>query len=635
MAAGDEALREADWPAAWSAYESARQIDESECPADLHYRLGLSAELLDEFELAQSEYQAASSSTAGLPLRVAALLGEARSLQQLAKPEEARRVLSALWLTSLRLDQLPLLAHHARYALAELQSLECLKRSDAPPWSDDGILSPSISPELAIRWLELSRAVSTSAEQPEAPPGVHVVQQNLAEPDGIEVQVRLNRTTLEEAVEALCRAGGFQVRWTPAARQGAVGRTVEVGVRQASVAVCLDVLTADHDLSWTCVGSEIQLAHGNEVAASERIARERRAAARAALQAILRHTDPILTPRARLWLGNLAAIDQHPADAAAHYEQLLAQFPRAGVRIEAWFNLAKARLELDDRKAALEAFNRVVDFGQEDAAAATASIYAGRLLLESGEPRRAADLYQRATRIAADRELRALSALGLSAAHLMAGNPAGADLVLMEHREHLVDSKFHDVAAFLGAAARVKAAREPGLRAREGRNLLFAVTRVSPTSFFGSHGWYLIGRAYADLGLAERAAEVFEEGLQQIPRPAGADAMLLDLAQLHLDCGRTQQAEILLTTAAGQSDPQAAIAARIQICELAARDGDAAQVLDRCRNLLSECSESRDRLRVLRVMGQTYQQAGDYSAAAMCFAGTDPATSLPEFQAAD
>jgi tetratricopeptide (TPR) repeat protein len=349
----------------------------------------------------------------------------------------------------------------------------------------------------------------------------------------------------------------------------------------------------------------------------------------------LKYTDSLLTPRAFLWLGNLAAVDLRPAEASAYYEQLLAQFPRAGVRIEAWFNLAKARLALGDRDAALAAFYRVVDFGREDRTATAAYIYAGRLLIESGEPRQAVDPCQRATLIADGHALRPLSVLGLSAAQLMAGNPAAADLVLMEHREDLVDSDFDNVAAFLGAAARLDAAKDPGLRAREGRNLLFAVTEVSPTDFFGNHGWYLIGRAYGDLGLTERAAEVFEQALLQTPRPAGADAMLLKLAEWHLGSGRTAQAESLLTAAAGNGDLRAALAARIQLCELAARGGDAPHVLSRCRDLLVECSDNSDRQRLLRIMGQVYRQTGDHAAAAMCFTGCDPDSPLPELHNAE
>jgi hypothetical protein len=173
------------------------------------------------------------------------------------------------------------------------------------------------------------------------------------------------------------------------------------------------------------------------------------------------------------------------------------------------------------------------------------------------------------------------------------------------------------------------------LRDREARNLLFAVTKISPADFFGSHGWYLIGRAYADLGLTERAAEVFDQALLQTVRPAGADRMLLDLARWHLGSGRTEQAETLLTAATGAGDSRAAMAARIQLCEMAALGDDAHQVLDRCRNLLHECPEPADRQRLLRVMGRVYQRAGNYAAAALCFTGSDPESSLAELNSTE
>lgn len=629
IAAGDESLRELDWEAAWSAYEAARRIDESGCPAELRFRLGLAAEQLEEFALALTEYGEAAAASAPA-LRVSALLGEARMLQQLEEPEESRRILAELWRLAGRIEIPPELAADCDYARAEFLARECSRQADAPPWSDAGILAPDSSRELAVRRLAISQVAAMPGEPREpAASGVHVVQEHPRDPDGIEVRIRLAPTTVENAFLALCSAGGYRTLWTPAAKQAVIGKSLELNVPRTSLAECLDVLSAEADLSWTAVGTEIQVAHRDEVAVGERVARERKAAARALSACVLRHSDRMLTPRALLWLGNLAAIEQHPSEAAAYYEQLLSQFPRAARKLEAWFNLAKVRLALGDPETARDAFYHVIDSGREDRLAALADLYVGRLLLESGDARRATQFFREAALLTQEQPVHGLAVLGISAACLMADDPAAADLALMEHRADLTDPAFRDAAAFLGAAARHRAAREPRLREREARTLLFAVVEVDPSDFFGSEGWYLISRAYADVGLDERAAEVREQALSRTPRPAYADRMLLELAESHLHWGRVDEAKELLAHAADHADRETALAARIQLCELSASSSSGERTAELCRELLNECTEDAHRRRLLRILGQLYQQAGDYTAAAMCFTGSDPNSPLP------
>ena len=358
--------------------------------------------------------------------------------------------------------------------------------------------------------------------------------------------------------------------------------------------------------------------------------RDRRAAARLVTHAILQYADAKLSPIGYLALGNLTMLDDRPEEAAAYYQQLLRQFPRASIKIEAWFNLAKAQLAAGQRDQALDAFHHVVDAGSGHPVEPVAYLYIGRLVLEAGDARRASTAFMRASVLARGRDIRGISALGLSAAFLLSGNPAGADLVLRERRSDLERTRFHNVAAYLGAAARHRAAQQDGLRAREARNLLAALADVTPDQFFGSHGWRLLSSSFDEIGLDDRAAELRVAALAQPVRPAYYNEMAIAQAGWLMSGGRASEGTDLLKQLAESEDPAWAGRARVRLFEAYVLSGELQLAVQHCRERLAVCEAEAEKRELLRVMGSAYQRSGDPAAAAVCFAGRDPLSQVPQ-----
>lgn len=625
---GDQLLLEGNAAAAWREYEWAFRHGELEGRPDVHFRMGLSSEHLGDFDRALVEYRLAASAARDDARRVAALMGQARVWVGLGKRQEARSLLSSLWLTSGEWDHSAAAARECVYALADTCVRDCVRDSE-PEWSDGGLLLPAWQAGDVTTWLTLMNPAAESNEMPPIPPGVQIAQKSLSEPEGVFVRLNLTRLPLETAIESLCGQAGFSVTWTPAARQSTLGRTVQPTVRIANLGVCLDLMTAGTGLSWTSVDGAIQFVGRAEVSPEVLAERERRAAARVVTHAILQHADTRHSPRGYLALGNLTMLDDRPAEAASYYQQLLRQFPRADVKIEAWFNLAKAQLAAGQTGQALDAFYHVVDGGSGHPVEATAYLYIGRLILESGDARRAASAYMRSSVLARNRHVRSLSVLGLSAAFLLSENPAGADLVLMEHRQDLVSAPYCNAAAYLGAAARHDAAQQDGLRAREAQNLLASLGQIEPASFFGSYGWHLLSGSFEVLGLDERAAELRGAALKLTPPPAFHGAMTLSQAEWLIARARSQEAMQLLTQLAEEGSSDWASRARIRMLEFDVANGEPQTAVLRCRERLASCDSDADKRELLRLMGAAYQRAGDHTSAALCYSGRDPAANSP------
>lgn len=627
IAVGDQLLLEGNAAAAWREYEWAFRHGELEGRPDVHFRMGLSSEHLGDFDRALAEYRLAASSARDHASRISALMGQARIWVGLGKQAEARRLLSDLWLTSGEWDASATLARECVYALADASFRDCVRGSD-PEWSDDGLLLSAWEAGDVTTWLALSHPGGT-VELPVVPPGVHVAQKSLQEPEGVFLRLNLTRLPLETAIASICEQSGFEAVWTPTARQSVLGRTVEPTLRMANLAVCLDLLSAGTGLSWTSTGGRIEFTGGAELSLDELLRRDRLAAARLVTHAILQYADTKLSPVGYLALGNLTMLDDRPAEAAAYFQQMLRQYPRASVKIEAWFNLAKAQLAAGQRDQALDAFYHVVDSGSGHPVEAAAYVYIGRLVLEGGDARRASTAFMRASVLARDRDVRALSVLGLSAAFLLSENPSGADLVLMEHRTDLEHTRYHNLAAYLGAAARHRAAQQDGLRAREARNLLAALAEVTPADFFGSHGWRLLSSSFDELGLDDRAAELRADALTQTVRPAFYEEMAFAQAEWLMSRARTSDGSDLLKQMAETGDSEWAGRARVRLYETYVLNGDLQLAIQHCRERLADCDADAEKRELLRVMGSAYQRAGDPAAAAVCFAGRDPVSPIP------
>jgi len=602
------ALREFDW----LAQHQDRSLDHR-----FHYRCAVCAEALKEYDRALTEYGVALSVASDETIRVLSRIGQARIWRSLGNADMATQVLAGAFLTNGNERRSAVVRPFVAYLLADSVLSEVISESAVPLTADNGVMFPAWKFDL----FERSLLSSIRAEETAGIPIVSGVRLMTEDADPV-LQANLPRMGVRNIVDALCRAANRQTTWTDAAREAVNGRSAEICLSNGSLSLCLDGLTAPLGVVWTEQGDTISVSTAEEATKEVVIAVRRAAAHRALAHAVQQYPDFVLAPHARIAMGNLALQDGRYDEAERYYNAVFETAPRAMVRSDAWFNLAKLRLCCDRAEPALDAFWHVIDSGGSPEPAAVASLYIGRLLLEAEQPRRAILPLTRATQWTHESPVRTKAVLCLAAAHLLYGNPKAANDVLMDFRSD-VETQSRE-AALLSALARYRAAESPTRKLFEGESLLTAAHPVSPTDFFGRYGWYLCGQVYEDLMLPEMAAEIYRAALNEPARPPYHDAMLFGLGSCLADSGDGAAAQASFNDLLQNGGPDWQRRAGFRLCRVQLDLDQPADATRTARRLLELCTDKKDKSRALQLLGESYQRLGDHASAALCFAGSTP-----------
>jgi tetratricopeptide (TPR) repeat protein len=602
------ALREFDW----LAQHQDRSLDDR-----FHYRCAVCAEAQGEFDRALSEYGTALSSAPDETIRVLSRVGQARIWRSLGQTDMAIQVLASAFLTNGNERRSAVVRPFVAYLLADALASEVVAANSTPLTEDKGVVFPAWKFDLFERSLLASIRVEETDGVPIAA-GVRVLSE---EADPV-LQANLTRLGVRNIVDAVSRAAGRHTTWTDAAGDAVTGRSAEICLSHGSLALCLDGLTAPLGVVWTEQGDEIRLATIDEVK-PEVVSQQRRAAAyRALVHAVKLYPDFRLAPHAQITLGNLALQDGRFEDAQAHYNTVFETAPRAVVRSDAWFNLAKLQFCCGQGGSALDSFWHVIDSGAAPEPAAVASLYIGRLLLDAEQPRRAILPLTRATQWTQESPVRAKAVLCLAAAHLLYGNPKTANDVLMDFRSD-VETQSKE-AALLSALARYRVAEHPTRKLVEGESLLTAAHPVRPADFFGRYGWYLCGQVYEDMMLPEMAAEVYRSALAEGEGLPYRNAIVFGLASSLADSGDSAASEPHFEELLQHAQPEWQRRAGFRLCQVQLDMRQTQEASRTARKLLEICEDKKDKSRALQLLGEAYQRLGNHAAAALCFAGSTP-----------
>ena len=454
-------------------------------------------------------------------------------------------------------------------------------------------------------------------------PGVAVLYRLGPRPAQTQVRIALTRQSLLEIIEVVAEATGLRVNWTEEARTRCQVPGRPVLAENCSLATLLDHLLIPVGVAWTWADGQVLVRRPQGIDNQElsRVMWER--AERAARFASSTHPSHRLAPFVYLTIGNASFRRGDHASAEATYRQLL-QLPASGpTRIEATFNLAKALWNTGKQHEALQMFYRAADMGQGHPLRAAAYLYAGRLLLESGKITESIRPLMRAASLAQTELGKQAAAVTLSSAYLLADNPHAANTVLMRFRQTLDGNDFEGIAALVAAFARLQVAK-PEDRFRHGRAVVTSLHHVSPTDFFGSFGYLVVGRAFEATGLLQQMADVYEAALAADLPIWIKNETQLALAEHRIEIGDYQPAQQLLAKLVDSPRTDLSVRASIDLARIDLMQNREDRCLSAGQRLLKRELAESEKTAVLLLMGRAHQVRSEHYEAALCFAGMVP-----------
>ncbi|MBX3444729.1 MAG: hypothetical protein KF774_20180 [Planctomyces sp.] len=617
----DQYLRAGDLAAAMKIY--AAEIQQSSPSVDpvVYFRWALCAESLGLLDEAAARYQDLSRLSPTAEWRGFALWGLSRVLHQQKRPDLALRGALEVWLTQ---DQSaaawkPDLAHW----MAHLQYRRTLGNASADLLEDEAFADS----QLVIRTHDLLALCSQiHARDLAALPGA--IPEILAEappptpPPADLSRISLPRVSVAETLAHLSRAMNASLRFQGAAQRLAESRVCRVEV-VADVPAILDALCEAHGLMWAVVDGELLVEAAGD-APEDRVRQFRiDATTRSLNRAVRFERTHRWAADSQLALARMTMVQQEPALARQALIDLIADHRQSQVLGAAWFNLGKVHLHAGLVHEAIDAFERAVDHSAGTSLEATGDLFLGRMLLESGQPRKAIPPLHRAVALSQARE-RPTAILTLAAAHLAADRPESANVVLREGRAELSGPATYDATAFLSALSQARAARDQFRRKYDQRTLMQAVSHVDASNFFGWQGAALIASAYLELGLVEEADEICRDATSRM-RPCALRSQLeLLLVESALGRGQTARAREILQPLTAFSEPAIRADANRKLCALLLQTGETDAALRLAIAWLNVASSAEEQTTALRTLGRCLEQRGDRINAALCFAGSRP-----------
>ncbi len=620
LARGDELLTDGRYEAASACYEP---LAASSGPlgSAIRYRLALCQEGLGRWDQAIALFREAATRDASKRLAAAAELGQARVWVRMRKPVEAKRLLCDLILRGGE----PALREHdmigdARYLLALALSAEVTRPGTPGPLKDE--IAPSHIPEWSAERL-LAMAPSGKTEESAAKEAGEIAVRRVG-PTVADLHVSGAATQADVAglIERLARSGGMSVEWSAGARDQAAGRTATAALESVSLVEVLHSLTLPLGLAWRVEDRLVRLQREDELTADALTAYRTETTRQALQSSLLASPDQPLSAAAMLELGNLEAAAGGRASAAAAYERLIRERPRASALTEAYFNLGIVRERLDEGEAARAAYYQVVDRAPAHELAPVAYVKIGRSYLDQGEYEQAISPLRRAVAAAAGTTSQPAAVLALAAAYLLTGNPRAANAVLVEFREVTALEPFRATTAFLDALAHYRTAVDRLQIKREASGVLAALLATPEESVLGPAGLLLMGQAYGELGFGDRMARSYQRALPQARGSLAGELTCLTADALAANNQRAAAVKMLEPLAAQEGKPWSA-RATFRLAEFALEDKRPDDCLQQCARLQRLKSEDEP-LPYLKLMGQAYVQLGNSRQAARCFGGLWP-----------
>ena len=683
LALVDDLIEQASFEEALELLEQFEQRSSGVLLAYILLRKGICAESLGDVQGALDAFRTVLHSHRASDIADAATIAAARLYARAGHDSVSNSLLMNLFLA-----REAVLNSRAKAELLHLLAscvAQAAAASDHPTslLDDSVFLTPSHNypaDESIRQWRSLTGATSTNTSQD----GIRI-RSVAATANGNFASLHLPVARISDLLEQICDQTGWSLSLSESARRSLRGRTTSCDCRDLPLDLVLDSLLSPHELEWRLTGRTLSIVHHAErqgeatqadthhgdvpgdSALGNPLSREHEweMADRFLQFATSFAPEHISAPQSFVETGVIAAQHGDLARAIRLFEMASHLFPRSKVLSVAAFNRGKCQMQTEDRSGALESFQRVVDSSSGLTVDGLAYLYIGRILLEDDRAPEAVMPAMRGMLLLEGTEYEGSAALLLSAAHLMSGNPMGANEVLLSHRQ--VFEPLDDATEFFGQSdVRISQANQAAFlsslarfygttrhqQMREARALLSALTNARPERMFGGHSDYLVGIAFAAIGLDSEQRVVFQRCLNNSPSFPLQEKMRLVLAgdKTVPLAPFTVRNGGLRDTKPARGEPEDRADAKLLVnrrtmfakAEQAYRLGNHAEALRTCSAILNaEIAQQGpgtgpgDGVRqihssALRLMGQIYQNLGEHEAAISCFSGTIPKIALPD-----
>ena len=623
MAIADEDLAGGNYVQAMQAYQTLRKKSDGVPGVAILFRLALCAEAAGRHAAAIEAYRKISGTQADPAWAGVARYGEARCLSATKRHEGLqtdllrRAILDETeFLPTVRGEVLHLIGRDLWREQTSITSTDLL--------DDQTLIVPEWAADPARLLDELPMLIH---ETPTKFGRVEFQVLNLTEASPGETMVRLNcgMTRSETLLRNLINGCELKCDVTAAAVETLQGRTQQVHVTEQSLALLLDGITISSGVAWQLKGNVVQILHVEEMTPVELRQSRFDAAERILRTAVMEVPGSPQAGHSRLALSTLLFEQKRAADALQFLQVQIESSPRSVVETEAAFNLGKCLMILNQRDEAVQAFLRSIDSsgGLIDVKIAS-YIFHSRMLLEDNYGKMAVQSMMRGLSLSEGSAIEPFAALHLASLYLMLGNPQGANTVLMERRDKLMDGPGREGAAFLSALSRFRAAVLADRREREGATVVSALTELDPANYCGGHWAVLVAGACEELGLSQESTDAYGLALRKLPPSDLRNKTVLRLAAHYQAENEPEQARLLLTSLSSIEADQLAIQAKLRSAELSLEQKHPDEAIAACRQLIATTEASQIERAALRIMGKAFEMKKDHQAAIYCFAGMIP-----------
>lgn len=617
----DRHFREHNQSAALNLYKKLLAEATGTPAGPLHFRIAVCHESLGNWDKALSAYRATINDEAIVHVHALAQIAQARILIRLQRHAEAKQLLYPIVFVA-DATQLPSISADARHWLALALSRE------AVPESSSHAIGPSVVAPICfpVEFLTDLREFST-APKPKAVKKMEavaetVVVQSPPDTDKMVAHAVIATRPALDLFDLIIKTAGLRAEWTTQAKNALKDRQFRLGVEQWKVSQFLDALADYSGLVCQQDGDEIRFATVRE--ATPEAAKEFRFnLARHALRMALKtESDHRLGPITGLELGNLEFARGDMPEAMACYQKILREKATSPLVVHANYNLGILHYGLGDYSAARKAFFQSIDLSPGHELAPTALLHVGRMYLEELDLKSAVSNLRRARAISDGSPTQPLATLNLSAALLLGDELRRAREVLLEKRGQLDSDRFRATAALLDGLARLRLARSKGLARAAAVDLVAALAQPPEPTNLGPLDTYMRCQAYRDLGMWSEIATTCEQALPEIRGPlAPAVQWTRGDALLHLQ--KRAEATGIFQELALRKEGRWTAEARFQLAGMDLQDAHPKECIHWCELLWRE-QPCADMPAMFRIWGAAFEQLGEHSKAARCFAGAPP-----------
>jgi len=620
MTVADGHLRSGNTVAAHRIYTMLRDESPGKVPATVQFRLALAAESFGDFSTALSHYESLLNMRSETGWMGVAMLGRARCLDSLGRVDLISRdflplvaVDDSLTTPRIRQELMHLLGCSMLPARRHVKANELLR--------DDSVAIPDYRVDVNDV-LDLLATDVTAVTSATMAPQLSIIQALSEDAETIFLQAHIPNSQVSWVLGELGQRCGLRLTMTDAARILATDRTAAVHTEDKSLALLLDGLTLPYGLVWEQSASNILVSTRVELIAERAKLALSAAVERLQRTALLEAPDSRQAPFTRIALGGLLFEQQSYADAAHMFSLALDTEHRIRIRSETAFNLGKCQLQLKQPGLALESFLLGLDAstGSPDVRLAC-HLYTARIHILMGNENKAVAIMRRALSMAADREIEPTVALLLSSSFLLAGQPQGANDVLMKRRELFGDPSDRSAAAFLSALARFRAALLEDRRNREARAVVTALGAFDADRQFGEHWHVLAAQACSEIGLANPASSHWNAALSALDEVPLKAYVISQLAEAHRSNQQYDTADKLLRLAPSGASDAMARTILLQSARLDLQRGQADAAIAKCKQVLQQATEAETQQQAMKLLGTAYEDIGNHQAAVYCFAG--------------